>query len=86
VSVTGSQGATAGLLWTPGGPVAGRRAGTLVIVQERRPDRFFDATQQQRLPSGGRWRTARVQADAADQEQAELDALVEPSERIGGEG
>jgi hypothetical protein len=53
-------------------------AGTLIIVQSRRPDRFFTATRQQRLAElMGRWRAARDQGEAlpAD-EQAELDALV----------
>ena len=51
----------------------------LVIVQTRRPDRFFNAAQQQRMAElMDRWRKARDQGGAlpAD-EQTELQALVE---------
>lgn len=54
-------------------------AGTLVIVQSRRPDRFFSAAQQQRLAElMARWRAARDRGETlpAD-EQSELEALVE---------
>lgn len=53
--------------------------GTLIIVQHRRPDRFFTARQQQSLEElMRRWREAR---DAGQElppaERAELDRLVE---------
>jgi hypothetical protein len=53
-------------------------AGTLVVVQHARPDRFFTAEQQQRLQElMGRWRAARDTGTALPaEEQAELDALV----------
>ena len=54
-------------------------ADTLVIVQNLRPDHFFDADQQKRLAElMTRWRTMRNQGLAlpAD-EQAELEAFVE---------
>jgi hypothetical protein len=53
--------------------------GTLVIVQQLRPDRFFTAEQQQRLAElMQRWRTARDQhTTLPPEEQAELEALVE---------
>jgi hypothetical protein len=58
-------------------------AGTLVIVQNLRADRFFDADQQRRLAElMGRWRAA---CDAGTSlptaEQAELDALIEEEVR-----
>ncbi len=61
--------------------------GTLVVVQQLRPDRFFTAQQQQRLAelmSG--WRAARDSGApwSADQ-QAELDALVEAELRAATE-
>lgn len=54
-------------------------SGTLVIVQQFRPDEFFTATQQARLSElMTKWRAAR---DAGEKlpadEQAELEALVE---------
>lgn len=53
--------------------------GTLVIVQQMRPDRFFTEAQQQRLTElMERWRTARDQKTALSaQEQAELEALAQ---------
>jgi hypothetical protein len=53
--------------------------GTLVVVQHRRPDRFFTAEQQQRLQElMTRWRAARdSQTHLPADEQAELQALVE---------
>lgn len=54
-------------------------AGTLVVVQHGRPDRFFNAAQQQRLAElMERWRRARdvgVPLEAAD--QTELNLLIE---------
>lgn len=54
-------------------------AGTIVVVQHRRPDEFFTAQQQQRLEElMTRWRAARDAGGTLPvQEQAELDALVE---------
>jgi hypothetical protein len=54
-------------------------AGTLLVVQHLRPDRFFTAQQQQRLEElMQRWRAARdSQAVLPPEEQAELESLVE---------
>lgn len=54
-------------------------AGTLVIVQNFRPDCFFDADQQRRLAElMARWRAARdTGISLPTTEQAELDALIE---------
>ncbi len=62
-------------------------AGMLVIVQTLRPDRFFDAAQQQRLADlMDRWRTARDQGKALPaEEQAELQALVEAEVRASAD-
>jgi exonuclease I len=53
--------------------------GTIVIVQNLQPDRFFTAAQQQRLNElMSRWRNARdTGTTLSDQEQAELEALVQ---------
>ena len=61
--------------------------GTLVIVQNHRPDRFFTAQQQRRL-SGlmARWRAARDAGDSLPPaEQVELDALVDAEVRASGQ-
>jgi len=52
---------------------------TLVVVQNRRPDQFFTAEQQQRMAElMQRWRAARDSGQTLPaEEQAELDALVE---------
>ena len=52
---------------------------TLVIVQSLRPDRFFNAAQQQRLAElMERWRTVHDKGEALPtDQQAELDVLVE---------
>lgn len=54
-------------------------ASTLVIVQNLRPDAFFNAPQQERLAAlMTRWRTARDQGQTLPvDEQTELEALVE---------
>jgi hypothetical protein len=54
-------------------------AGTIVVVQSQRPDRFFTAEQQERLTElMGRWRTARDTGSALPpDEQAELDQLTD---------
>jgi hypothetical protein len=51
---------------------------TLVVVQQRRPDRFFTKLQQERLQDlMTRWKLARDAGNAlSDKEQAELEALV----------
>jgi hypothetical protein len=57
--------------------------GTLVIVQNLRPDRFFSAQQQQRLADlMARWRAARdAQSALSPDEQAELETLVDAEVR-----
>lgn len=57
---------------------------TWVIVQQRRPDAFFTAEQQQRLSTlMERWRSARDQGTTLEpEEQAELEQLVE-AELVG---
>ena len=52
---------------------------TLVIVQSLRPDRFFNAAQQQRLAKlMERWRTVRDKGETLPtDQQAELDVLAE---------
>src|SRR5438552_3661062 len=54
-------------------------AGTLVVVQNMRPDEFFTAAQQKRLGElMAKWRDARDAGRDLDAgEQAELEALVE---------
>jgi hypothetical protein len=54
-------------------------AGTLLVVQCRRPDEFFTAAQQERLQElMTRWRAARDAGAALPaEEQAELDGLVD---------
>jgi hypothetical protein len=62
-------------------------AGTLVIVQNQRPDHFFSADQQARLNElMARWRAARDAGSALSPvEQAELDKLVDAEVRAAGE-
>src|SRR5215204_1363376 len=54
-------------------------AGTLIVVQNLRPDQFFSADQQRRLQYlFEKWRTARDAGQAlTPDEQAELDTLSE---------
>lgn len=54
-------------------------AGSLIIVQNQRPDQFFSAEQQQRLGAlMARWRAARDAGTAlSTAEQAELETLVQ---------
>ncbi len=61
--------------------------GTLVVIQNQRPDRFFTAQQQQRLGElMARWRAAREAGGSLPPaEQAELDALVNAEVRASGE-
>jgi hypothetical protein len=62
-------------------------AGTLIIVQDHRPDSFFTARQQERLAElMARWRAPRdARSSLPPAEQAELDALVEAELRASGE-
>ena len=55
------------------------KTGTLIIVQNLRPDRFFSAAQQQRLEDlMARWRAARdTNSSLSPPEQAELEDLVQ---------
>ena len=75
-----SQGKTPGeALDALTGQLSEEETGTLVIVQNLRPDRFFNAEQQRRLAElMERWRIARDKGEGlpAD-EQAELEALIE---------
>lgn len=54
-------------------------SGTLLIVQNLRPDRFFPAEQRQRLAElMEKWRSARdTQTGLSPEEQVELETLVE---------
>ena len=55
-----------------------QESGTLLVVQQMRPDRFFNETQQKRLAElMGRWRHARDRGTALlPEEQVELDQLT----------
>ena len=61
--------------------------GLVVLVQSLRPDRFFDAQQQQRLTHlMAQWRTARDSGGSLPlEEQQELDALIEAELKASGE-
>ena len=61
--------------------------GTLVVVQQLRPDRFFTAQQQTRLKElVARWRAARDAGSTLPaSDQAELDVLVDAELRAAGE-
>lgn len=75
-----SQGATAGeALDAMTAQLADAEKGTLVILQERRPDEFFNAEQQQRLAElMARWRACRNEGTSLSaEEESELDALVD---------
>jgi hypothetical protein len=63
------------------------QAGTLVVVQQLRPDCFFTSGQQKRLEElMARWRQARDQGSSLrPTEQAELDALVEAELRAAAD-
>lgn len=62
-------------------------AGTLVVVQNLRPDRFFTAKQRERLAElMARWRAARDTGDLLPpDEQRELDQLVETELRAAAQ-
>ena len=75
-----SQGRTAGeALDALAAQLPQDESGTLIIVQNLRPDRFFNAFQQQRLAElMGRWHQARDREESlSNEEQRELQALVE---------
>lgn len=62
-------------------------SGTLVVVQNHRPDQFFTVQQQRRLEDlMQRWRIARDTGKPLPaSEQAELNALVDAEVRASGE-
>ena len=62
-------------------------AGTLIIFQSWRPDRFFGASQQQRLAElMEHWRMARDMGDSLEpDEQSELEALVDAELRASAD-
>ncbi len=62
-------------------------AGTLVVIQNHRPDRFFTAEQQKRLEElMRRWRAARHEGSSLSfADQAELNALVDAEVQASGE-
>ena len=62
-------------------------ASTLIIVQNQRPDCFFNAIQQQRLAElMEHWRLARDKGDVLSaEEQSELEALVETELRASAD-
>jgi hypothetical protein len=64
-----------------------QEASTLVLIQSLKPDRFFNAVQQQRLAElTKRWRTARDSGSTLEEdEQSELEKLVEAETRAAGE-
>jgi hypothetical protein len=79
-----SHGKTAGeVLDALAAQLPEEEAGTLVIVQNLRPDRFFAADQQRRLAElMARWRAARDAGTVLPTaEQTELDALIEEEVR-----
>jgi hypothetical protein len=61
--------------------------GTLIVVQNLRPDQFFSQHEQQRLQElMNRWRSARDSAQALPgNERAELEALIEKETRAAGD-
>jgi 5-methylcytosine-specific restriction endonuclease McrA len=64
--------------------LSGEENDTLIIVQSRQPDAYFNAAQQLRLAElTTKWRTARDQGQALPpDEQSELDALVDAELRV----
>jgi len=58
-------------------------SGTLVVVQQQRPDQFFTALQHERLQElMARWRTARETGSGfPDPEQKELESLIDEEVR-----
>lgn len=63
-----------------------RENGTLVLVQQGKPDRFFSATQQERLGAlVNRWREARDRGgELPADEAAELEKLVDEEIHAAG--
>jgi hypothetical protein len=83
-----SQGSTPGeALDALSAQLSEEEAGTLVIVQNLRPDRFFTDAQQQRLKElMDRWRAARDRGEnLPPDEQAELDVLADAEVRASGD-
>ena len=83
-----SEGRTAGqALDALTAQLAAEDAGTLIVVQSPRPDRFFGAEQIRRLTDlMEKWRAARDRGEAlCSEEQAELDSLIETELRASGE-
>ena len=75
-----SQGATAGeVLDAMTAQFTDAEQGTLVILQDRRPDQFFSAEQKHRLGElMERWRTCRDEGKSLPaNEEAELDLLID---------
>jgi hypothetical protein len=64
-----------------------KESGTLIVVQQLRPDSFFSAGQQKRLGElMARWREARdAQRALPIEDQAELDALIQAELKAAGE-
>ena len=62
-------------------------SGTLVVVQNHRPDRFFTVEQQRRLEElMSRWRSARdAGKELSSSEQSELKSLVDAEVLASGE-
>jgi len=62
-------------------------SGTLVVVQNHRPDQFFTTQQQKRLEElMSRWRAARDTGKSlSPSEQSELNALVDAEVQASGE-
>jgi len=67
--------------------LAEEERGTLLVIQQMRPDRFFTAEQQHRLAElMNRWRMARDSGQKfPDEDQQELEQLVEAEVRASGE-
>lgn len=61
--------------------------GTMIVIQNYKPDRFFTAQQQERLATlMARWRAARDTGNALPaNEQAELEALVDAELAASGQ-
>jgi hypothetical protein len=82
-----SQGATAGeALDALTAQMTEADKGTLVIMQDRRPDQFFNAEQKQRLAElMAQWRTCRDEGKLLPaNEEVELDSLVDAELRGAG--
>lgn len=62
-------------------------SGTVIVIQNSRPDRFFTASQRDRLAElMDRWRAARDRGEAlSTDEQAELDSLADAELQAAGQ-